>query len=84
MTEVKQKTDLSIKKASGILKKVSEMIEEDRYCPEIIQQIDAVTGLLESAKKTLLKNHLNSCLEHNLKHDKNKAIDELVKIFDLK
>ncbi|CAG1020432.1 Copper-sensing transcriptional repressor CsoR [Patescibacteria group bacterium] len=84
MTEVKQKTDLSIKKASGILKKVSEMIEEDRYCPEIIQQIDAVTGLLESAKKTLLKNHLNSCLEHNLKHDKSKAIDELVKIFDLK
>lgn len=84
MTEAKQRAGLSIKKASGTLNKVTEMIENDRYCPDIIQQIDAVTGLLESAKKTLLKNHLDSCLEHNLKEDKTKAIDELIKIFDLK
>lgn len=84
MIEAKQKAGLSIKKAAGTLNKVLEMIENDRYCPEIIQQIEAATGLLESAKKTLLKNHLDSCLEHNLMEDKNKAIDELIKIFDLK
>lgn len=80
----KHKALLSVKKALGTTNKISNMIEEDRYCPEIIQQIDAVIGLLSSTKKTLLRSHLDTCLEDNIKEDRNKAIDELVKIFDLK
>lgn len=82
--ENKQKASLSIKKALGTLNKVLEMIEKDTYCPEIIQQMDAVTGLISSAKKNLLKGHLNHCLVENLKQDKQMAVDELIKIFDLK
>jgi DNA-binding FrmR family transcriptional regulator len=80
----KQKASLSVKKSLGTVTKVLKMIEEDKYCPEIIQQIDAAIGLLQSSKKTLLIGHLNHCLEDKLKEDKNKTINELVKIFDLK
>lgn len=80
----KQRTSLSIKKAKGTLEKVLKMTDADAYCPEIIQQIDAAKGLLDSAKKSLLIGHLDHCLEVNLKQDRDKAIAELIKIFDLK
>lgn len=79
----KEKSILSVKKALGITNKVLKMIEEGKYCPEVIQQIDAVIGLLESTKKTLLEGHLNHCLEFKLKEDKEKTIEELLKIYNL-
>jgi CsoR family transcriptional regulator, copper-sensing transcriptional repressor len=80
----KQKASLSVKKSLGTVNKILQMIEQDKYCPEIIQQIDAAIGLLQSSKKTLLLGHLDHCLEDKLKEDRTKAINELVKIFDLK
>lgn len=79
----KDKASISVKKALGTLNKILGMIEEDKYCPDIIQQVDAAIGLLKSSKKTLLIGHLDHCVEHNLKEDKTKAIDELVRIFNL-
>ncbi len=83
ITDEKYKAALSVKKAKGILEKVLLMIESDTYCPNVIQQIDAVRGLLTSAKKTLLIGHLDHCLENRLKENKPQAVDELVRIFDL-
>lgn len=71
------------KQALGTLAKVIEMSEEDRYCPEIIQQIDSVIGLLKTAKRELLAGHLDTCAVHQLKENKEKAIKELLKIYNL-
>lgn len=79
----KNKAALSIKKSLGTLTKILQMVEEDEYCPDIIQQVDAAIGLLKSSKKTLLKGHLSHCIEDKLKENKPKAIEELIKIFDL-
>jgi DNA-binding FrmR family transcriptional regulator len=83
MTTDKQKALLSAKKAVGTLNKVLAMIEADAYCPEIIQQLDAVTGLLKSTRTELLKGHLSHCVEHKLHHDKDATIAELLKIYTL-
>lgn len=83
-TTEKSKALLSVKKAYGTVSKIKKMIEEDKYCPEIIQQINSTIGLLQSSKKTLLLGHLDHCLEDKLKSNKKEAIDELIKIFDLK
>lgn len=80
----KQKASLSIKKARGTIDTVMAMVEDDAYCPDIIQQIDAVTGLLNSAKKKLLVGHLDHCLQDELQKNKPKAVQELIKIFGLK
>jgi DNA-binding FrmR family transcriptional regulator len=80
----KQKALITAKKAYGINAKVLEMIEQDAYCPDVIQQVDAVIGLLTSAKKTLLRGHLNHCLQDNLTNNRQSAIEELIKILDLK
>ena len=57
---------------------------EKRYCPEVIQQIDSVMGLLHSARKELLQGHLESCLVERLKSDKDGAVKELLKIYNMK
>lgn len=59
------------------------MIEVDRYCPEIIQQVDSVIGLLKTAKMELLAGHLDTCALEQMSSNKKKAIDELLKIYNL-
>jgi DNA-binding FrmR family transcriptional regulator len=71
------------KQAQGTLAKVLKMIEEDIYCPDIIQQTDSVIGLLKSVKCELLAGHLDTCATKNLKENKEKAIQELIKIYNL-
>ncbi len=71
------------KQAVGTLGKVVSMVEKDEYCPDIIQQIDSVMGLLRSCKRDLLLGHLDHCLEHKLKENKAQTIKELMKIYNL-
>ena len=71
------------KQARGTLEKVISMIENDTYCPEIIQQADSVSGLLKSVKKELLAGHLDTCAMNRLKENKETAIAELLKIYNL-
>ncbi len=79
----KAKSLKSTKQAHGTLAKVIEMVEADRYCPDIIQQVDSVIGLLKSAKRELLAGHLDTCVAHQLQENKTKAIKELLKIYNL-
>ncbi|MEI6532843.1 MAG: metal-sensitive transcriptional regulator [Candidatus Roizmanbacteria bacterium] len=83
LTNNKTKSLKLSKQALGTLNKVISMVEEDTYCPEVIQQIESVIGMLNSAKKEMLMGHLDNCLEERLKQDKNKTIQELLKIFQL-
>ena len=72
-----------INMALGSLNKILNMVEEKQYCPDTIQQIDSVIGLLQSARKELLKGHLESCLVEKLKTDKEGAVKELLKIYNM-
>ena len=83
LTSKKQKSLKLAKQAYGTLAKVIQMIEDDKYCPEIIQQIDSVCGLLKSTKRELLAGHLDTCAIHQLETDKQAAVAELIKIYNL-
>lgn len=79
----KLKITKTAKQAQGTLVRVLQMIESDQYCPEIIQQVDSVIGLLKTTKRELLAGHLDTCVAHQMASDKKKAIAELLKIFNL-
>ena len=81
--EINNKSVKLVNMASGSLSKVSTMIVEGRYCPEVIQQIDSVIGLLHSTRKELLRGHLESCLVEQIKADKDGAVKELLKIYNM-
>ncbi|MCX6807856.1 MAG: metal-sensing transcriptional repressor [Patescibacteria group bacterium] len=79
----KQKALKLAKQAQGTLVKVIHMIEENEYCPNIIQQADSVCGFLKSIKRELLAGHLDSCLVKKISEDKESAVKELIKIYNL-
>lgn len=79
----KVKAQKLAKQARGTFEKVITMIEEDIYCPEVIQQLDSVAGLLRSVRKELLAGHLESCAIDKLKENKQQAIKELMQIYQL-
>lgn len=79
----KEKALKLAKQARGTLDTVIAMIEENTYCPEIIQQSDSVMGLLQSVERELLAGHLDTCVMKRMREDKEGAIRELLKIYRL-
>jgi len=53
-----------LKRAEGHLKSVINMIEKERSCIEIAQQLQAVERAIANAKQTLVRDHIDHCLEH--------------------
>ena len=75
-----QKTVLRLlKTARGQIDGIIKMVEEDRYCMDISQQVTAADAMLRKANKEILTAHLKHCVE-NAKDDKERSdkIDELV------
>lgn len=55
-----------LKRAQGHLKSIVTMFEEGRGCLEIAQQLQAVEKAISNAKKTLVHDHIDHCLEHSV------------------
>jgi len=58
-----------LKRADGHLKSVIEMIESGRPCVDIAQQLHAVEKAIQQAKKTLIHDHLDHCLDDAVTQD---------------
>ena len=62
------------------------MIENDRYCIDVITQIMATQAILRKASSIILKGHMehcvNSAFESGNEQEKNDKIDEIIKLFD--
>ena len=56
-----------LKRAEGHLKSIVTMLEEGRGCLEIAQQLQAVEKAVGSAKKTLVHDHIDHCLERSVR-----------------
>ena len=71
-----------LKRAHGHLKSVIAMLEEDRPCLDIAQQIQAVESAITNAKKTLIRDHIDHCLEHSIEDGSHseKAVREFKEI----
>ncbi len=83
----KQKTLINFKKAQSLISKIIKMVEENKYCIDIMQQNLAVLGLLKSAHQMLMENHLNTCFKKAMatknERRKQEMIDEILKVTKL-
>ena len=52
-----------LKRAHGHLAKVLDMLEQERPCLDLAQQLHAVEKAIGNAKKELIKDHINHCME---------------------
>ena len=58
----RKKVEPLVKTARGQIEAVLKMIDDDRYCIDIINQLAATEALLRKARKEVLKGHLNGCV----------------------
>lgn len=68
-----------LKRADGHLRSVIEMLEAGRNCLDIAQQLHAVERAITQAKKTLIQDHLDHCLDEvvaPLPRDQRRSIDD--------
>ncbi len=72
-----------LKTAKGHIDGIIRMVEEDRYCIDISNQIFAVEALMRKTNKVVLKAHLLSCINDAAQSgDIDKKIDELVALLN--
>lgn len=88
MNQSKKNASIALKKARTSINNILNMIEDDKYCVEILQQILAVNGLLKSAADKILVNHLHTCFIDGMNtqdnKEKEKLINELIEVLSLK
>ena len=72
------KVTIAMKKARSQTDQVLNMLEQNRYCIDIIQQNLAIIGLLKSANQSLLEGHLNHCVLDATKAKNKKRLDEMM------
>lgn len=81
MNEEKIKAMRSLKTARGQIDGIIKMIEENRYCIDISNQIMASQSLLKKANLLILKQHLNHCVVSAVNEaDITQKVDEIVGI----
>ena len=69
-----------LKRAEGHLRSILNMLEQGRNCLEIAQQLQAVESAVASAKKALVHDHIDHCLEHAVR-DGTRSADETIREF---
>jgi DNA-binding FrmR family transcriptional regulator len=69
-----------LKRAEGHLKSIITMLEEERGCLDIAQQLQAVESAIVNAKKVLVHDHIDHCLEHAVREG-NQSADDTIKEF---
>ncbi len=78
-----EKKDLTkrLKIIDGQVNGVIKMIDEDRYCDDILIQLAAINKSIKSLGNKLLKTHLETCVVENIKNDNLEIIDEVIDLF---
>lgn len=74
MNEERKKALNNLKTVRGQIDGIIHMIEDDRYCMDISNQIMASTALLKKANLHILTGHLHSCVKYAVEHEEN--VDE--------
>lgn len=85
MNADKKKAIQSLKTARGQIDGIIKMIEEERYCIDISNQISAPQSLLKKANMLILKQHLQNCVKNacnTSEADTDEKMTELINVLE--
>ena len=68
--------------AKGQLDGIIKMIDEDRYCLDVSDQLMATRALLKKTNNLILKNHIDNCVKDAIKQGNEEKIDEVIKALE--
>ena len=79
--DVKIAAEKRINIIKGQIDGLLKMIENDEYCIDLLNQSLAIQNSLKSLDALLLERHLETHVAHQMEHEKEKAVSELVTLF---
>lgn len=71
-----------LKTARGQLDGILAMVEDDRYCIDISNQVMATQSILKKANKEILKAHMHTCVKQAIAQGDESKIEEMLAIID--
>ncbi len=73
-----------LRRIEGQIRGVQKMIEEKRYCVDILTQISSIVGAIKAVEENILEGHLKGCVNQSFtkgnKDDKAKKMDEIIEV----
>ena len=67
-----------LNRIEGQVRGVRNMLEDDRYCIDILTQVSAIQSALNAFNKELLGQHIKGCVVDDIRDGKDEVVDELV------
>lgn len=80
--EVKEQVVRRLARIEGQVRGVSRMAEQDRYCPEVLLQLEAATQALRQVGMIVLRNYLEQCVAEAVVRGDKKIYDELMTVIE--
>src|SRR3984885_11965930 len=82
--EIKASNLRRLSRIEGQVRGIQRMVEEDRYCADILTQISSAQEALRAVARALMRNHLSHCATHAIRNgseeDRQAMYDELLDI----
>ncbi|SMD01680.1 metal-sensitive transcriptional regulator [Sporomusa malonica] len=81
MLDEREKTDIKkrLRRTSGQINGIEKMVDEGRYCVDILQQIMAARAALNQVALIMIESHTKSCVVNAIKENRTEeAVDELM------
>jgi DNA-binding FrmR family transcriptional regulator len=66
-----------LSRIEGQVRGVKNMVEEDRYCIDIVTQVSAIQAALNSFNRVLMSNHIKTCVVDDIKKGSEDTVEEL-------
>ncbi len=75
---------VSLKRIEGQIRGIQKMIDEKRYCIDILTQLSSVVGAIRRVEENILNRHLRGCVRESFnkgnKEDRSSKIDEVIEV----
>lgn len=82
--DIKTSSTKRLSRIEGQVRGLSRMVDEDRYCIDIVTQIAAVRAALRRLEEEILRDHIGHCAEHAIasgnKSEQRRKIEELMSV----
>lgn len=81
-TAIKKQVQNRLRRIEGQVRGLHKMVDEEKYCIDIITQSSAIRSALSAVEDKMLENHLSEHVIHQMKQgQEKKAVEEIVSIF---
>ncbi len=77
----KKKLISRINRIKGQMDGIGKMINDDRYCGDILIQLAAISSSVKSLSSLIFERHMHSCVAKSIKEGDTSTIDEIVELF---